>query len=134
MPYVRSCGISQKCWCEGQKNSKKIETKIADTKDGRAHAVCRPLYTDLNSNPDNLIRRVAPLSKNGPLPTNLRVVLRFWSLSEYAPYFGHGKARVQQFSEKSEWSWLWGPKPGIPGCVAPDLLQTTGSALSQSGQ
>jgi hypothetical protein len=56
MPYVRSCGISQKCWCEGQKNSKKIETKIADTKDGRAHAVCRPLYTDLNSNPDDLIR------------------------------------------------------------------------------
>src|ERR1700720_1776710 len=54
MPYVRSCGISQKCWCEGQKNSKKIETKIADTKDGRAHAVCRLLYTDLNSNPDNL--------------------------------------------------------------------------------
>jgi hypothetical protein len=23
-----------------------------------------------------------------------------------------------------------GPKPGIPGCVAPDHLQTTGSALS----
>ena len=48
------------------------------------------------------------MSKNGLLLTNLRVVFSFWSLSEYAPYLGHGKARVQQFSEKSEWSWLWG--------------------------
>src|ERR1700730_5364680 len=38
-----------------------------------------------------LIRRDAPASKNGPLPTNLRVVLSFWSSSEYAPHIWPGK-------------------------------------------
>src|SRR5215470_7526082 len=66
------------------------------------------------------------LPKNGLLLTNLRVVPVSGAYLKYAPYLGHGKVRVQQFSEKSEWSWLWGPKPGMPGCVAPDHLQTTG--------
>jgi hypothetical protein len=32
-------------------------------------------------------------------------------------------ARIQLFSEKSEWSSQWGPQPGMPGCLAPDHLQ-----------
>jgi hypothetical protein len=32
---------------------------------------------------DSQIGRFDPLSKNGPLLTNLRVVLSLWSLSEY---------------------------------------------------
>jgi hypothetical protein len=86
----------------------------------------RRFYNYLNSNPFNLIRRVAALSKNGLLLTNPRVVFVSGAHLNKAPYLGHGKVRVQQFSEKSEWSWLWGPKPGMPGCVAPDHLQTTG--------
>src|SRR5262249_46827658 len=70
---------------------------------------CR-FYNYLNSNSDNLIRRVAALSKNGLLLTNPRVVFVSGAHLNTAPYLGHGKVRVQQFSEKSEWSWLWGAK------------------------
>src|SRR5262249_45706017 len=66
------------------------------------------------------------LPKNGLLLTNPRVVPVSGAYLNTAPYFGDGKVGVQQFSEESEWSWLWGPKPGMPGCVAPDHLQTTG--------
>jgi hypothetical protein len=43
-------------------------------------------------------------------------------------------AIIQRCSEKSEWSSLWRRQPGMPRFPAPDHLQTTGSALSQSGQ
>jgi hypothetical protein len=76
--------------------------------------------------PDSLIRRVAPLSKNGPLLTNLRVVPVSGAYLNTLHIFGHGKARIQQVSEKSEWSWLWGANREYRDASLRDHSQTTG--------
>jgi hypothetical protein len=88
--------------------------------------VLQPRPRHGGSRPDSLIRRVAPLSKNGPLLTNLRVVLVSGVHLNTAPHIGPWKGPHTASFRKIGMVLAMRRQPGIPGCLAPGSFANYG--------